>query len=162
MKKQYSCIVCSTEFYSKNITPKFCSKKCKYFSGHTKETIEKIKEKRALQIFNTRPINRSGYIYIKTWDHPFCGKQGYVAEHRLIMEKHIGRFLEPEETIHHIDGNKTNNSIDNLELFATRGEHTKHAHKEVTTKSSFANRGIRRSPSTEFKKGQIPWNKKAF
>lgn len=160
MKKRYSCIVCSTEFFSKNVTPKFCSRKCKHSLGHNEETKAKIRAKRALQIIKTSPIMRSGYVYIKTWGHPFCGKQGYVAEHRLVMEKHIGRFLNPEETVHHVDGDKTNNSIENLELFATRGEHTKHAHPEVRVKSSISHKGKRVSMRTEFKKGQNPWNKK--
>jgi len=159
MRKNYKC-VCGKDFFSKNINPRFCSLDCKYKTGHSQETREKIKTARANQVFISRPILRSGYIYLKSWGHPFCGKQGYVAEHRLVIERHIGRFLNPEETIHHRDGNKTNNNISNLELFATRGEHTKHAHPEVRKKSTFANQGKRRSIKTEFKKGQTPWNKK--
>lgn len=43
---------------------------------------------------------------------------GYVAEHRLIVAQNIGRCLTDEETVHHIDGNKHNNAIDNLQLRA--------------------------------------------
>ena len=39
-----------------------------------------------------------------------------IREHRIIMEKHLGRKLEPWEHVHHIDGNKTNNKIENLQL----------------------------------------------
>lgn len=104
-------------------------------------------------------IKRSGYWYIKLWGHPYSGKQGYVAEHRLVMEKHLERYLRPEETVHHIDGNKTNNNISNLQLFHTRGEHTKIAHEEVSINNKQRNKGKHLSPKTEFKKGIIPWNK---
>src|SRR3990167_9560710 len=41
-----------------------------------------------------------GYIYLKSPKHPFANK-GYVFKHRLIMEQFIGRYLAPNETIHH-------------------------------------------------------------
>ena len=46
----------------------------------------------------------------------------YCYEYRLIMEKHLGRYLTKDEIIHHIDGDVTNNKIENLEVM-TRGEH---------------------------------------
>jgi len=104
-------------------------------------------------------ILRSGYHYIKNWEYPNCGKQGYVACHRLVMEKHIGRFLKKNEVVHHINSDLLDNRIENLELCESHGKHTRDKHPEVREKSSKANKGIRRSPSTEFKKGNIPWNK---
>ena len=53
-----------------------------------------------------------------------------VRTHRFIMEKIIGRKLEKNECVHHKDGNKLNNSIDNLEL-CTRSEHLKKHYKEI-------------------------------
>lgn len=47
----------------------------------------------------------------------------YVYEHRLIMEEKIGRKLEPNEIVHHIDMDSLNNSKDNLHLFANSSEH---------------------------------------
>lgn len=64
-----------------------------------------------------------GYILRRVNNHPFANKRGYVPEHRLIMEQHLKRFLEPrKELVHHIDGNRSNNEISNLKL-TTPKEH---------------------------------------
>jgi len=53
-----------------------------------------------------------------------------MDEHRLVMEKHLGRILTKKEVVHHIDGNKSNNELDNLMLFPTKSIHTKY-HFEI-------------------------------
>jgi len=51
--------------------------------------------------------------------------QGYVMEHRLVMEAHLGRYLDPEERAHHINGDIEDNRKDNLMLFASESAHQK-------------------------------------
>jgi hypothetical protein len=53
---------------------------------------------------------------------------GTVWEHRRVMEQHLGRSLSAKEHVHHRDGNKQNNSIDNLELI-TAAAHASLHHK---------------------------------
>jgi hypothetical protein len=72
---------------------------------------------------------KEGYVYVWAPDHPYTNARGYVAEHRLVMEQKIGRFLKPEETPHHIDGDHGNNSPDNLMLFENHSEHRKYESK---------------------------------
>jgi replicative DNA helicase len=74
----------------------------------------------------TKKTNR-GYIMIYRPDWPSSQLtstwRGYVFEHRYVMEAHLGRILEPGETVHHLDGNKENNSIENLVLCRDSGKH---------------------------------------
>jgi hypothetical protein len=66
-------------------------------------------------------INKYRYIYNP--EHPRCINWFYVAEHRLVIEKHIWRYLLDTEIIHHIDGDTLNNNINNLQIM-TASEHS--------------------------------------
>lgn len=69
-------------------------------------------------------VKNMGYIYVYYPDHKNCNGSGYVAEHRLVVEKHIGRYLTNDEIVHHINENKSDNRIENLQVMTT-SEHIK-------------------------------------
>lgn len=72
-----------------------------------------------------KKLNKYTLIWVP--EHPKSFDGGWYYEHRLVVEKHLGRVLKEWETIHHIDGNPSNNLITNL-FPCTEQEH-KYAHK---------------------------------
>jgi len=67
-----------------------------------------------------RILDPSGYIKI-----PDPRRDRYSWEHRVVMENHLGRLLTEDEHIHHINGDKTDNRIENLEI------HSNSEHKKI-------------------------------
>lgn len=100
---------------------------------HDERSRDWMKQLRPTQVKENHPNwiggkyrSKEGYIYCIAKDHPHAVDNGYVLEHRLVMERHLGRYLKPDEIVHHIDRRKDNNNLSNLILFANHSEHAKH------------------------------------
>ena len=93
---------------------KFCSPECKV-AAQTKAAFDR---------FNAgdfrRHTKKHGYVYLSVPSLANGGKRTEVLEHRYVMEQHLGRSLLPTETVHHKNGIRADNSIENLELFDSR------------------------------------------
>ena len=90
---------------------------------HTKESKQKIGEK--FYNFKGRVKDGQGYILIYSPDHPNKDKNNYMRESRLNIEKEIGRPLDPNWVVHHIDKIRDNNKPRNLICFVSQSAHRK-------------------------------------
>lgn len=109
-KFQSYCIACGKKWMGTARPRRFCSQKCV-----------------ATGIYNGRwdggrYINKQGYVLVWTPNRERSSR--YVLEHRVFMEKALGRKLVPGEEIHHRNGIKTDNRITNLQLVG-KAEHAR-------------------------------------
>ena len=108
---------------------KFCSYACRDESYRGKQN-EQMRKLNLLQKMGKHPrwkggksITPLGYVIVLMPDHPNASVGGrYVFEHRIVMEKFLGRTLNRWEVVHHKNEIKTDNRIENLELL-TKREH---------------------------------------
>ena len=104
-----------------------------------------------------RWVNPNGYVLLNGYHNHPRNNNGRVFEHILVMEKHIGRYLRPEEVVHHINGNRSDNRIENLELFESHSEHMKlektgtKLSEETKKKVGLFHKGRKRSKETRMR-----------
>lgn len=112
-----NCKDCGKKFQPRNYKTKFCSKDCA--------------NKQAGKSFDKHPGWRGGKTKSSQGYVLVCvggGKQ--ALEHRVVVEEHIGRKLTTKEHVHHINGIKTDNRIENLKVLTTSEHNRLHANKQ--------------------------------
>lgn len=71
----------------------------------------------SLRVKDGRLLRRDGYVGVFMPNHPNANGDGYVLEHRLVMAEALGRPLAERENVHHINGVRSDNRPENLELW---------------------------------------------
>lgn len=116
--KTLRCSVCDQNFVQKRSNNiEYCSPGCKRLGVFRKSKGLKVKGPR-------KHIKGSGYITLQGYKilsskHPNASKRGQILEHKLIMAQYLGRALTKNETIHHKNGIRDDNRIENLELWSS-------------------------------------------
>ncbi|WP_341232411.1 HNH endonuclease [uncultured Methylophaga sp.] len=107
-----SCDECGSVYRPKKRESKYCSRPCMWKNNGKHQIPEDGHE--------TWWVDSNGYVSGRVWEngHPYRKRQ-----HRYYIEKHIGRCLGPDEDVHHINGDKRDNRIENLEIIS-HGKHT--------------------------------------
>ena len=117
------CKTCGELFSPWKKSSKFCSRSCYHEYGHRK------KRKKS-----SWWVNKKGYVEGRVWIDP--NTQISIKRHRFVMEKHLGRKLKDNEDVHHINGDKTDNSIGNLKVI-NHSEHTRITNRNRDYKTGY-------------------------
>lgn len=146
------CPICKKKFHLRPYVLKknknhYCSKEChrlaktQYMKGNKNHQYG-LKGNKNSSWKSDKKITNYGYLKIRCLDHPFKDCDDFVFEHRLIAEKYLlnnensieingKKYLSQDYTVHHIDENKLNNKLENLQVM-TKKEHSKiHALKRA-------------------------------
>ena len=109
------CQQCGKAFRPKRASSRYCSRRCAW--GNNGKHQERKQE--------YWRVGEKGYIVGTVW---VDGKKVSKRQHRWIMEQHLGRTLGPQEVVHHINGDKQDNRLENLQVIQF-GAHSALHHK---------------------------------
>lgn len=136
--KSRICVLCGKEYKPNNSNAKHCSPECmaescrirarKYYYEKRKHPCIICGQSCKASICQScSSVHRyydkhGGYVYLRIPNYPSAQKNGTILEHRYVMEKFLGRQLTRDEIIHHLNGIRNDNRIENLAIVG------KHSH----------------------------------
>ena len=109
---------CSLELRAREMCPKHYERDRKYGDPHHID-FKRGKDSPAWK--GGRMVNKQGYVRVNVGKTGYMfpamvDRHGYVLEHRKVIAENLGRELSRHETVHHINGNKQDNRLENLQL----------------------------------------------
>lgn len=117
---------CYRQFWQNTLKESNPTKYKERLNKQNKRRRDKVRERLGLPT-NTPCLNpncgqgfkmKDGYKYLLNKNHPNASKAGYVAEHVTIMANILNRPLDGKETVHHKNGIRDDNRVENLELWS--------------------------------------------
>lgn len=139
--KNILCKCCRKSFYvpQSKFHQKYCSRECankyiirkpawnkgKHLSSKAKQHLREVLSGRNNPKFREETYAK-GYVFVYVPDHPFKNNQNRIKRSRLVMEKHLNRYLKSTEIIHHMNHIRDDDRIENLILFKNNSAHQKY------------------------------------
>ena len=80
---------------------------------------QRLRKNGYFEAFNQKQLDPKRYITLYKPNHPNSNQKGRISEHRFVMSEHLGRPLHEDENVHHINGDRHDNRIENLELWSS-------------------------------------------
>lgn len=127
-----NCLVCLALYSPTLKNQRFCSKSCsnKYRYKNNESWRKKLLNN---FLYSGRFRDKdTGYIWVYAPSHPKASNRGFVYEHRVTAEKYIGRYLKNSEVVHHINGIRDDNRIENLQVIVA-GEHSRFHARQISS-----------------------------
>lgn len=118
------CKNCGQHYMTNGYNPtEYCSIKCAKIAWSKNHIPARPKWTKFPEELEWTPgaVTDAGYVAVYLPEHPHATKKGRILEHRLVMEKEMGRFLESWEKVHHRNAIKTDNRVENLEIVTQQG-----------------------------------------
>lgn len=135
------CKWCGKEMkLSPSSTRLYCSNAC-WAEGSRTAAIDREHNGRRIR------CDPDGYLYVWEPEHPKSGiYNGWYAEHRLVMERELGRILERDEQVHHLNNNPSDNRPENLAVVSAS------EHQGITVAESKERRRAERAELAEYRR----------